>query len=113
MLLLAHLSREEIPAVLQKDLEFLLTKGQPLVREMLGLSTAPRIQVRRAGGVSMGAVAVEGGRGAACAGRQRCCAGKCPLHAPPLCVPRVAPPSTHSIAPAARIRLADAHGGLH
>ncbi|PSC67006.1 dnaJ ERDJ2A, partial [Micractinium conductrix] len=30
MLLLAHLSREEIPAVLQKDLEFLLTKGQPL-----------------------------------------------------------------------------------
>ncbi|PSC67052.1 dnaJ ERDJ2A [Micractinium conductrix] len=44
MLLLAHLSREEIPAVLQKDLEFLLTKGQPLVREMLGLSTAPRIQ---------------------------------------------------------------------
>lgn len=44
MLLLAHLSREEVPSVLQKDLEFVLTKGQPLLQEMLGLSTAPRIQ---------------------------------------------------------------------
>jgi hypothetical protein len=46
MLLLAHLSREDIPAPLQKDLHFVLTKGLPLLQEMLGIATVPRMQVR-------------------------------------------------------------------
>lgn len=45
MLLLAHLAREDIPAVLQRDLQFLLTKGLPMLQEMLGLATAPRVKV--------------------------------------------------------------------
>ena len=45
MLLLAHLSREEIPPVLRKDLQFVLTKGLPMLQEMLGLATAPRVKV--------------------------------------------------------------------
>jgi translocation protein SEC63 len=44
MLLLAHLAREEVPAVLHRDLHFLLTKGLPMLQEMLGLATAPRIK---------------------------------------------------------------------
>lgn len=44
MLLLAHLAREDIPAVLQRDLQFLLTKGLPMLQEMLGLATAPRVK---------------------------------------------------------------------
>jgi len=49
MLLLAHVSREDIPPPLQKDLEFLLTKGMPMLQEMLALATAPRMQVSRRG----------------------------------------------------------------
>jgi hypothetical protein len=47
MLLLVHVSREPIPASLQKDLDFLLTKGMPMLQELLGLATAPRVQVGR------------------------------------------------------------------
>lgn len=45
MLLLAHLAREEIPLVLRRDLHFLLTKGLPMLQEMLGLATVPRVKV--------------------------------------------------------------------
>lgn len=45
MLLLAHVSREEIPPALKKDLEFVLTKSMPLLQEMLAMSTLPRMQV--------------------------------------------------------------------
>lgn len=48
MLLLAHLSREEVPAVLQKDLDFLLSKGLPMLVEMLGMTMA-RMQVQWSG----------------------------------------------------------------
>lgn len=44
MLLLAHLSREEISPVLAKDLKFVLTKGLPLLQEMLGIAILPRVQ---------------------------------------------------------------------
>lgn len=44
MLLLAHLSREEVAPPLRKDLAFLLAKGLPLLQEMLALSTMPRVQ---------------------------------------------------------------------
>ena len=47
MLLLAHLSREEVAPPLRKDLAFLLAKGLPLLQEMLALSTMPRVQVGR------------------------------------------------------------------
>jgi hypothetical protein len=47
MLLLAHLSREEIPPILVKDLNFVLTKGLPLLQEMLGIAILPRVQVVR------------------------------------------------------------------
>lgn len=45
MLLLAHLAREEIPLVLRRDLHFLLTKCLPMLQEMLGLATVPRVKV--------------------------------------------------------------------
>jgi hypothetical protein len=45
MRLRAHGAREPIPASLQKDLDFLLTKGMPMLQELLGLATAPRVQV--------------------------------------------------------------------
>ena len=45
MLLLAHLSREPVPPVLRKDLDFLLTKGMPLLAEMLGMAAMPRMRV--------------------------------------------------------------------
>ena len=53
MLLLAHLAREEIPAALQRDLHFLLTKGLPMLQEMLALATAPRVKVGRTSPVSL------------------------------------------------------------
>lgn len=44
MLLLAHLSRADISPVLAKDLNFVLTKGLPLLQEMLGIAILPRVQ---------------------------------------------------------------------
>jgi hypothetical protein len=42
MLLLAHLSREPVPAALQKDLNFVLTKSLGLLQEMFAIALVPR-----------------------------------------------------------------------
>lgn len=53
MLLLAHLSREDIPAPLHKDLALLLSKGMPMLAELLGM-TQNRMAVSRRGGAGAG-----------------------------------------------------------
>ena len=42
MLLLAHMDRVEIPAILQKDLDFILRKSVVLLEEMIKVANIPR-----------------------------------------------------------------------
>ena len=46
MLLLAHLSREDIPPSLLKDLHFVVTKCPGMLQEMMGIAAIPRMPVR-------------------------------------------------------------------
>ena len=46
MLLLAHLSREDIPPSLLKDLHFVVTKCPGMLQEMMGIAAIPRTPVR-------------------------------------------------------------------
>ncbi|KDD73970.1 hypothetical protein H632_c1688p1, partial [Helicosporidium sp. ATCC 50920] len=43
LVILAHLSREPIPAPLRKDAAFILNKSVPMLREMAGIAAAPRV----------------------------------------------------------------------
>lgn len=46
LLVLAHLSREPIPAALTKDANFILQKCPALLKELVGIACVPRVQVR-------------------------------------------------------------------